>query len=199
MARETLRPDVQAERAEFITWMEAVDPTRLVFVDESGIRIGTRLAYGYAPCGKRVRDYAPLCRGKRMSIIGWLDAFGTGQGIHLWHSVKRTDFRDFVEEYLVPDLRPGDIVIWDNARIHEDPEFARMIERRGAELKKLPRYSPDLNPIEMLWSKLKHYIRKTRADTEELLADALKAASDLITFEDAVGWLLHCGFRPQPA
>lgn len=198
MASEALREDVQAEREAFLAWMQEVDPERLVFVDESGISTGMRLCYGYAPRGQRLVDRAPARHGRRLSIIGWMDLFGGGVITRKWGSVKREHFRRFVEEDLIPALCEGDIVVWDNAKIHEDADLVGQIEARGAELRRLPRYSPDLSPIEMLWSKLKHYVKKARADADEVLVEALGKAVELITGEDAFGWFVHCGFQPQP-
>lgn len=196
--QEALRDDVAAEREAFRVWMQEVDARRLIFVDESGLCRGMRLLYGYAPRGQRAVDRAPTGRGRRLSLIGWLDATGRGEAVWLWDTVKGATFRQFVEEHLLSALFEGAIVIWDNARIHADEELEAMIEARGAELKRLPRYSPEFNPIELLWSKLKHYIRKARADTREALLAALEEAATWITAEDAEGWFEHSGYCHQP-
>jgi transposase len=196
--KEALREDVVAEREAFRQWMETVDARRLIVVDESGLCRGMRLLYGYAPRGERAVDRAPTGRGRRLSLIGWLDLSGAGAAVRLWGSVNGAIFRRFVEEELLAVLEPGMIVVWDNASIHRDPELEAMIQARGAELKRLPRYSPEFNPIELLWSKLKHYIRKARADTNEALLGALEQAAECITGEDAAGWFAHCGYCLQP-
>ncbi|ARA92171.1 hypothetical protein AWN76_002605 [Rhodothermaceae bacterium RA] len=92
---------------------------------------------------------------------------------------------------------PGDIVLWDNARIHEAPDLVEQIEARGACVRPLPRYSPEFNPIELLWSKLKHLIKKACADTAEALLEAVEYATEQVTAADAAGWFQHCGFLPQ--
>lgn len=196
--KEALREDVAAEREAFRTWMEEVDPRRLIVVDESGICRGMRLLYGYAPRGKRAVDRVPTGRGRRLSLIGWLDASGRGEAVWLWGTVKGATFRQFVEEHLLSALFEGAIVLWDNASIHRDPDLEVLIKARGAELKRLPRYSPEFNPIELLWSKLKHYIRKARADTSEALVAALEEAATWITGTDAAGWFEHAGYCLQP-
>ena len=197
-AAERQRADVQAERAAFLGWMQEVDPALLIMVDESGISTGMRLSYGYAPRGVRVVDEAPARHGTRLSLIGWIDLLGHGQVVPHWGTVGKERFRRFVVEDLVPVLEPGDIVVWDNAKIHDDAELVQQIEAQGATLKRLPRYSPDFNPIELLWSKLKHYVKKARADTAEALVAALHRAGEHIGWVDTLGWFEHCGYRPQP-
>lgn len=194
---QVLRPDVQAERKEFEQWLEEVDMSRVKALDESGIVQGMRLAYGYAPRGERLIDHAPLRRGKRVSLIGWLGSDGSGCVAYQVGTIKRYQFRGFVLEHLLPVLKAGDIVLWDNARIHEAADVVEQIEARGASVKALPRYSPDYNPIEMLWSKLKHWIKKARADTSAALEEALESAVDRVVQSDAEGWFRHCGFQHQ--
>lgn len=198
MPQEALRDEIKAEREAYVKWMEQVDVTRLIMIDESGLCLGMRLGYGYAPCGKRAFDRAPARRGARLNLIGWIDYFGNGFAVKHWGTVNGAIFRCFVEQHLAPELEAGDIVVWDNARIHDDPELVGLVEARGATVKRLPRYSPDFNPIEMLWSKLKHYVKKRRPDTREGLVEALDEAGKQVRGENAAGWFQHCGFRPHP-
>ncbi len=191
------RADIQAERAAFIEWMGTVDPRRVKVIDESGLVRGLRLGYGYAPRGERVYDSAPLRRGKRLNMVGWMGFDGSGAVATHPGTVNAPIFRGFVLAHLLPALKPGDIVIWDNHRIHAAEGLKAQIEARGAELKPLPRYSPDLNPIELLWSKLKHFIKKARADTAEALEQAVETAVALVCGADARGWFEHCGFCLQ--
>lgn len=191
------RPDVVEERKAFLEWLDTVDARRLKAVDESGVIQGMRLAYGYAPCGERLVASAPLRQGKRVSLLGWIGFDGTGTVAMHEGSVKRWHFRGFIRQHVLPVLQPGDIVLWDNARIHEAPDLIEQIEARGACVRALPRYSPEFNPIELLWSKLKHLIKKACADTAEALKEAVEAATVQITAQDAQGWFRHCGFMPQ--
>lgn len=188
------RADVAEERAEFMEWMATVDPNRVVVVDESGLIRGLRLAYGYAPKGERVYDTAPLNKGKRLNLVSWMRVDGSGVVATHAGRVNGPIFRGFVMKDLVPSLRAGDVVVWDNARIHGVEGLREMIEARGAELKPLPRYSPDLNPIEMMWSKVKHWVKKARADTLEALEEAVEAAVARVASSDAEGWYSYCGF-----
>lgn len=197
MPDQAQREDVALERTAFLEWLSGVDASKIKAVDESGVVQGMRLAYGYAPRGQRLVCHAPLRRGKRLSLLGWLGFDGAGAVAMHAGTVRRWHFRGFVREHLLPALEPGDIVVWDNARIHAAPDLVEQIEARGATVRPLPRYSPELNPIEMVGSKLKHLVRKARADTPEGLMEAVEAATERVRASDAVGWFAHCGFHPQ--
>ena len=196
-AAQAQRPDVVAERNAFLAWLQHVDAAKIKAVDESGIVCGLRLAYGYAPRGQRLVAHAPLIHRKRLNLLGWMGVDGVGALVLHEGRVQRWHFRGFVRGHLLPVLRPGDIVLWDNARIHEAPDLVEQIEARGASVKALPRYSPEFNPIEPLWSKLKHLVKKACADTWEALIEAVEAATACVTAADAAGWFRHCGFRHQ--
>lgn len=172
--------------------MAALDGHRLVFVDESGCAPGQRLGYGYAPRGERCMEAAPLRPKGRVNLLGWMGA-SSGEAVIVEGKVNGALFEHFVETYLVPWLEMGDIVLWDNARIHT-PRAVELVEAAGACVLPLPRYSPEFNAIEHLWSKLKHYVRKLRADTPVALREALKSAMEMISASDAVGWIQHCGY-----
>ena len=197
MPTQAQREDVLAERQEFLHWLDGVDPRRVKAVDESGVVQGMRLGYGYAKRGQRLISHAPLRRGKRLSLLGWLGYDGSGTVVIHQGTVKRWHFRGFVRTHLLPALHPGDVVLWDNARIHEAPDLVEQIEALGATVRPLPRYSPEFNPIEHLWSKLKHWIKKARADTEQVLMEAVETAVSRVCAADAVGWFAHCGFCHQ--
>ena len=197
MPSQAQREDVLIERADFLKWLEGLDPKRVKAVDESGVVQGMRLGYGYAKRGQRLITHAPLRKGKRLSLLGWLGHDGSGAVAIHEGSVRRYHFRGFIREHLLPHLKPGDVVLWDNARIHQAPDLVEQIEARGAKVRPLPRYSPEFNPIEHLWSKLKHWIRKARADTEQALMEAVESAVLRVSVSDAEGWFAHCGFCPQ--
>ncbi len=103
-------------------------------------------------------------------------------------------FREYVRCVLVPTLRVGDIVVLDNLSAHKDPQTQDPIEQAGAELRFLPPYSPDLNPIEKMWSKVKTFLRATKARTEEELYQAIRQALETVTPKDAEGWFRSCGY-----
>lgn len=166
-------------------------------VDETGIVRGMRLQYGYAPRGKRVYDTAPVGRGKRLNILGWMSLDGDGCLAAWSEHVNTNVFNHFIEKYLFPSLRKGDYVVWDNASFHSDDKLLRKLKRRGVKLVRLPRYSPDYNPIEMLWQKLKRYLKKARIDQYSQLEDGLLEAMKTLKPSDAEGWFRHCGFKPS--
>ncbi len=197
MPQQALREDVGAEREAFDAWLETVDPSKVKVLDESGVVQGMRLAYGYAKRGERLVEHAPYRQGKRLSLVGWLGFDGEGIVAMEVGTVKGWTFRGFVREHLVPHLAAGDIVVWDNARIHGVEEIEAMIEACGAKVKRQPRYSPEYNPIEHLWSKLKQRVRKARADTAEQLQQAVAEAVSSVTASDARGWFEHCGYLHQ--
>lgn len=103
-------------------------------------------------------------------------------------------FRAYTEHILVPSLRPGDIVVLDNLASHKNPSALEMIRRAGAEVRFLPPYSPDLNPIEKMWSKIKQILRSIKARTQETLLAAIAAALECVSQEDALGWFVSCGY-----
>lgn len=105
----------------------------------------------------------------------------------------------FVRGHLAPKLRPDVIVVWDNHSVHKRPELCVLIEGRGAELVWQPRYSPEFNAVEELWSKVKHLVRRARADTAAALTEALAAAVGSLTWEDSLGWLRHAGYQIRPS
>ena len=109
-------------------------------------------------------------------------------------ATDRDVFREYVRHVLLATLRPGDIVVLDNLGAHKDTEAIRLMESAGAEVWFLPPYSPDLNPIEKMWSKVKESLRNAKARTEKLLFDAIAAALKTITSEDAQGWFSSCGY-----
>lgn len=165
----------------------------MVFVDESGLAPGGRLAYGYAPCGERCVEAAPLRPKGRLNLLGFIAKAG-GKIITRAGRVTREIFEHFVIEHLVPFLSKGDIVLWDNARIHDSEKARAAIRAVGADAKPLPRYSPDLNAIEPMWGKTKHVVRKARTDTVASMEVALKSAAATLTVQDVDGWIRHCGY-----
>jgi len=103
-------------------------------------------------------------------------------------------FREYVRQVLVPTLRPGDLVVLDNLSAHKDREAMQLIESVGAAIQFLPPYSPDLNPIEKMWSKIKEFLRAAKARTLDTLLDAIAAALKTITVQDTEGWFASCGY-----
>ena len=186
-----------AKRAAFRERVAAIASERFVFLDEMGVRVGMTPLYGRAPGGKRVVDRVPRKRGDNLSVIGALRLGGVGATMTITGAVDTTVFNTYLEQCLV--LRPGDVVVLDNLKVHVASAVARIAEARGATVVWLPPYSPDFNPIEKLWSKAKTLIRAAKAQTLETLEGALKVALEAVTAPNIQGWFRHCGYSLQGA
>jgi len=174
--------------------MKPVDPRQLVVVDESGVTTEMTRRYGRAPRGERVREATPAGHWHTVTLLGAM----TSQGMLASMSVESpTDgdvFLAYLEQVLCPQLRPGHVVVMDNLGAHKVVGVRQRIEATGAELRYLPPYSPDFNPIEKAWSKIKQHLRKTKARTLERLEHAVAQAVANVTSQDARGWFRHCGY-----
>ena len=186
-AQDQDRPDVQQQRREFCAKLAGLDPRRLVFVDESGANTAMTRTYGRAPVGQRVYTNTPgswesitMTCGLRLSGVTAPLAF---------RGATNTDiFETYVQEVLVPELKPGDVVIWDNLKPHKSEEAIEAIEATGARVEPLPPYSPDLSPIEEMVSKVKGAMRSAAARTTNAVYWAFASALDQVTLEDITGW-----------
>lgn len=155
----------------------------------------TRL-YAYAPKGQRAIGKVPRNYGRGMTLIASLSLSGRGEALLLEGAADGAAFEAYIEQFLAPSLRPGQIVILDNLSIHLGPRVRAAIEAKGCRLLWLPAYSPDFSPIEEAFSKVKTLLRRQGARTREALQEAIGQALDLITAHDARGWFLHCGHPP---
>ena len=153
--------------------------------------------YARSPRGQRVGGKRPY-RYKNVTILGALTLDGLKTLMTIDAATDADVFRAFVQHLLVPALRPGDVVIMDNLSSHKVSGVREAIEAAGARLLYLPPYSPEFNPIELAWSKLKQLLRATEARTRDAIDAAVSNASDSITASDAHGWFRHCGYHPQP-
>ena len=191
-ADERDRPDVRRERETFRGKVEAIDPRRLVFVDETGVTTAMTPAYGRAPRGERVVSSAPAS-WEAVTVIAAVGLDGVRAPLAVPGSSNAATFRAYVEGVLVPALRPGDVVVFDNLASHFTPGVAEAIGRAGATVLPLPPYSPDFNPIEELFSKLKEFLRRAAARTRDGLYEALAEALTLVSAEDILGWFRKAG------
>ena len=192
---EQTREDVAAARQ---AWRTEVGPTLrpddLVFVDETGVATDLARRYGRAKGGRRAPSAVPYGSWHRLTILGGLSLAGLVACMAV-NSATDTDVMvAFTRQVLVPVLRPGQVVIMDNLSPHKAPAVRRLIERAGYRLLFLPPYSPDLNPIEPAWSKLKALLRGVGARTVAALHAALERLVDAITADDAHGFFRHCGY-----
>lgn len=151
--------------------------------------------YGRAEPGKRVVDKVPSERGQNISTIAAIGIDGLRTGLSVGGAIDGQTLLYFVEEMLAPRLKAGEIVFMDNCPIHKMEEIEEVIERRGAFVMFLPAYSPDLNPIENCWSKVKAKLRALKPRTPEKLLDGLVEAFSSVTLQDIVGWFGHCGYQ----
>ncbi len=164
-----------------------------MFVDEMGSQLGLRRLYARAPRGQRAHDTQIRNRGINLTTIGALSLKGMQASLVFEGATDKQAFLTFVQEVLVPSLRPGQIVVMDNLGAHRAKGVKEAIESAGCQVVYTPPYSPDLNPIEECWSKVKAILRSLGAITKEALSDAIGKAFDLITPSDIQGWFRHAG------
>lgn len=190
--RDTER--VQLKRADYQLEITAQMVGRLKFLDEAGSNIAMTRLYGRAAPGERVVDNAPQNYGENITMLATLSLDGITAPMTVAGAVDGIVFKTYVEKVLAPTLLKGDIVIMDNLRAHKVAGVSQLIEARGARVIYLPPYSPDLNPIEKCWSKIKTYLRAAKARTREALEEALKKVLRLVSAKDAIGWFASCGY-----
>ncbi len=180
----------------------AVDTSRLVFVDEMGANTSLCPLYAYSPRRRRAYAKVPRNRGKNTTLLASMTVDGMGPCVAVEGTTTSAVFEAYVEQVLVPTLRPGQVVVLDNLSSHKGVRVRELVEGRGCELLFLPPYSPDLNPIEGAFSKVKALLRRTGARTREALMEALGTAVGAVTGHDARGYFDHCGYhvsvRPAP-
>ena len=193
-AAEQDRPDVKAKRDEWREQAPKIERGRLVFIDESGAKTNMTRLYGRAFGGKRAVDTAPHGHWCTTTMISALRLDGSTADMVLDGATDGAAFQAYVRDILTPSLRPGDIVVMDNLAAHKMPAIIDAITASGAEARFLPPYSPDFNPIEKMWSKIKAYLRKVKARTKETLWEAIGAALKTVTASDALGWFESCGY-----
>ena len=191
-ASERDRPDVQTKRARYRRKVRKIEPKRLVFLDETGVATTMTLGYGWAPRGERVVGSIPKS-WRSTTLIAAVALDGAFAPLVFPGALDARAFQVYVEKVLAPLLRRGDVVVLDNLAAHDDAAAARAIKRAGAEVLRLPPYSSDYNPIEEMWSKLKHRLRQAAARTTERLHQALTDAFDHITTNNIAGWFRHSG------
>ncbi len=165
-----------------------------MFLDESGAKTNMTRLRGRAPRGRRLHAAAPCGRWQSTTMISSIRLDGTTACMHLAGAADTAAFVTYIEQVLCPTLKPGDIVVMDNLSVHKSPEVQRLVEAVGAEVRFLPAYSPDLNPIEKMWSKIKNSLRSLEARTPAQLDAAISIAFSKVTAKDAMGWFASCGY-----
>ena len=176
-----------------VAW--AVAPERLLFVDECGLHTSLAPIYGYAPKGERLGLPVPRNRGKNTTLLASMTIEGIGPSLAVEGATTARVFETYVEKVLAPNLRAGQIVVMDNLGAHRPKRIEQLIEWQGCELLYLPAYSPDYNPIEEAFAKLKHLLRKAAARSKEALVEAIGVALSAVTARDARGFFEHAGYH----
>jgi transposase len=187
----------EARRAAWRAAVAPVDPKDLVFLDETGGHLGYTPTYARAPRGQRAHATAPANRGENKTVVAALTLDGIGPALRFDGAMTTDRFVGYVRHRLAPTLRAGQVVIADNLSAHLSPAVRAAIEESGARFLPLPAYSPDFNPIEEAFSKVKQALRRAEARTDDDLRDATWAAFATITTADAAGWFTHCGYPPR--
>jgi transposase len=173
----------------------ALDARSLVFVDEMGTNTSLSPLYGWSKKGERAHCSVPRNRGKNTTLLATMTIEGMGPSLAVEGATNSQVFETYVEQVLGPTLRRGRVVVMDNLSAHKGERVRELIEQRGCELLYLPSYSPDLNPIEEAFGKIKGLIRKVEARSREALLEAIGTAISAITNQDAGGFFEHCGYR----
>ena len=168
-----------------------------MFLDESGATTEMTRRYGRAPRGQRIGEATPAGHWHTLTLLGAMTLQGMLASMTIESATDGDVFLAFLEQALCPRLQPGQVVILDNLSAHKVAGVRELVEARGARLVYLPPYSPDFNPIEQAWSKIKHQLRSAKARLAEALEQAAAEAISSITADNAVAWFRHCGYRVQ--
>ena len=167
---------------------------RLIFIDETGVTTNMVRRYGWGPKGKRIRGYTPGGHWKITTFVAGLAPEGIVAPFVIDEPMNRKIFTAYVARFLVPELRPGDVVIMDNLSSHKGPEVAALIEAAGASLMFLPAYSPDFNPIEMAFAKFKNELRKAAERTKDALWNRVGIICDTFSNQECLNYFRHAGY-----
>jgi len=178
-----------------VTLAGTVDPRRLVFVDEMGTNTSLSPRYAYSPKGRRACAQIPRNRGANTTLLASMSLEGMGPCLAVEGPTTAKVFEAYIEKALAPSLRHGQIVVVDNLGAHKGERIRELIEERGCRLLYLPPYSPDFNPIEEAFSKIKNALRKAQARTREALIEALGIAIWAVSARDARGYFEHGGYH----
>jgi transposase len=191
-----------SERDEFLraAWRSLVareiDAERLVFVDEMGANISLAPLYAWSRRGERAFSSVPRNWRKNVTLLASMSMEGMGECLAVEGSTTTKVFETYIERVLVASLRAGQVVVMDNLSAHKGSRIRDLIEQRGCELIYLPPYSPDFNPIEEAFAKIKALLRKVEARTHEVLIEAMGWALEMLTERDARNFFEHRGYRP---
>jgi transposase len=186
---------VQAKREAFIALQPQFDGQRLIFLDESGFRLGSPPHYGWAPVGEKSPGRVVHGDWKSMTMIGALGLGGFKGFMTIDDATSTEVFREFIRQQLVPQLRIGDVVVMDNLNVHKDATVAMLLQQAGVEVVFLPPYSPEFNPIEKAWAKMKDLLRRANTLTRDAFDAAVSAAMASIDLDDILAWYRYAGYQ----
>ena len=189
-----MRATVARKRARWRTLRRRLDPDRLVFVDETWIKTNMAPLRGWAPKGHRLKGFAPHGRWRTLTFLAALRRDGLSAPCGFDGPINQRSFQAWVEQHLVPTLRPGDLVILDNLGSHKGKAVRRAIREAGARLWFLPPYSPDLNPIEQVFARIKHWMRDARQRTVEDVWRHLGALLATIEPRECQNYIRNAGY-----
>lgn len=195
VASERERPDVAARRARWLKHRHRIDPSRLVFIDETWTKTNMAPLRGWAPRGERLLGHAPFGHWNTMTFVAALRADRVSAPWIIDGPINGERFLIYVEKVLVPELKPGDIVVMDNLGSHKARTIRAAIRKAGARLFFLPQYSPDLNPIEKLFAKIKHELRKAQARARQAVDDALAATLQTVSPKECQNYFKEAGYE----
>jgi transposase len=170
------------------------DAGQYVFVDESGVTTDLLRRYARGPRGERVSDHTPCSHWQTHTVVAALRLTEMSATAVFDGPIDNVTFRAYVEQVLVPALRPGDVVVLDNLVAHKQPEVREAIEQAGAHLRFLPPYSPDFNPIELAFAKLKAFLRAARPRTFDQVCQLIATALGLFMPDECTNYIKHCGY-----
>lgn len=165
-----------------------------MFVDETWLNTQMSRYWGWGEKGEKIPEAIPAGHWRSFTLLGAMTSSGLLAAMTIEDSTDTDIFLAFLDQVLCPKLQPGQIVVMDNLSAHKAPAVREKIEATGASLLYLPPYSPDLNPIEKCWAKIKGILRSLKARTAEALDPAITQAIAAISPENALGWLHHCGY-----
>ena len=193
-AAEQDRPDVAGKRRRWRTWQRYMDPARFVFLDETGTTTNLARRYGRSPLGARLVAAVPHGHWRTTTFVAGLRQSGVIAPLVLDGSMTGAAFRAYIEQFLAPALVPGDVVVLDNLAAHRVAGVRQALKAAGAALLYLPPYSPDLNPIEQLFAKLKALLRNAAARTRDELWQAIGRLLATVPPAECSNYLSHCGY-----
>lgn len=188
------RPDVARRRARWKAYQDQIDPKRLVFIDETWVKTNMIRTHGRCKKGERLHAKAPYGHWKTMTFIGALRHDRIDAPCVLDRAVKKESFLAYIKQFLIPTLKSGDIVVMDNLPVHKSKEVRAALRAVGVKLFLLPKYSPDLNPIEQLFSKIKALMRKAAERTVDDVCQRLGQLLDTVSPQECANFFRNSGY-----